>query len=116
MLDIMRAQPKKCSNKKGTQNKGDKDKNSVPESSFGQTDQDCACYCCGKPDCPFRNCPKKATLPKHKWHNPDKFKDSYQQSNAQEVEEENKMIMKYRLIMCRTIKCRSTLRRWALML
>ena len=44
--------------------------------------------CCGDKQCNFRDCAKKATLPKEQWHDPSKYNDSYrQQVNNQNVED-----------------------------
>ena len=91
MIDIMRAQPKKKSTNKKPNNRDkgndksrNKDKNSIPEASFGQ--EEYACWCCGKPTCNFKECKKRATLPKERWHQPEKYVENPQQSNAQEAE------------------------------
>ena len=75
MINIMRAQPKKrSSNKKPSKGDRDKDKNkpgdrdTVLESSFGQKDEEYAYFCFGKPTCDFKDCKKKATLQKQRWH------------------------------------------------
>lgn len=91
MLDNMRSQPKRNKKKKNGDKNGDNNgkRNEDPskESSFAQCNKVYTCFCCGNKECNFRDCTKKATLPKEQWHDPSKYKNSYrQQVNNQNVD------------------------------
>ena len=96
----MRSQPrkKKKDGDKSDKGKGNDDANK--ESSFAQRNKNYACFCCGDKDCKFKDCCKRATLPKEEWHDPSKFKDSYQQVNNQNVEESRDNEVSFNFAQC----------------